>query len=67
MPAEADTSSASTETISLDSSKKTSVEQQAIKSLNYLSDEDKAKALKYIESLITLEKIKNDQTSATKN
>jgi hypothetical protein len=41
-----------------------SVEQQALNALNYLSEEDKSKVLKYIESLVQIEAPSNDQTSA---
>jgi len=47
------------------STEKLSVEQQALAALSHLNDEDKAKVLEYIGSLITLEKVKNDQASAT--
>ena len=47
-----------------DSSERKAVEQQAINALNFLSDKDKEKVLKYIESLVTLEKVKNDERSA---
>lgn len=40
------------------------VEQQAANALGYLSDRDKEKVLKYIESLLNLEKIKNDEASS---
>jgi hypothetical protein len=40
------------------------VEQQAANALGHLSDRDKEKVLKYIESLLTLEKIKNDEASS---
>ena len=66
MPADS-TTSAPNDPSFLEASGKSSVEQQAISALNHLSPEDKTKALKYIESLVTLEKIKNDQTSATEN
>jgi hypothetical protein len=45
--------------------KKQLVEQQALNALNYLSDRDKEKVLKYIQSLLSLEEIKNDEASAT--
>jgi hypothetical protein len=45
--------------------KKQLVEQQALSALNYLSDRDKEKVLKYIQSLLFLEEIKNDEASAT--
>jgi hypothetical protein len=48
-----------------DSPEQNSVEQQALKALNYLSEEDKSKVLKYIESLVHLEISQNDETSAT--
>jgi len=41
------------------------VEEQAINALNHLSDKDKEKVLKYIQSLLTLEEVKNDKASAT--
>ena len=43
------------------------VEQQALLALSHLSDKDKAKVLKYIESLLILEKIKDDQGSPAQN
>lgn len=43
------------------------VEQQAVKALAHLDDEDKRKVLEYITSLITLENAKNDQTSTTQD
>jgi hypothetical protein len=50
-----------------DSTENITAEQQAIKSLNYLSPDDKSKVLEYIASLIALEKVKNDQTSTPQN
>ena len=44
-----------------------SVDQQALKALKFLSDADKHKVLEYIASLVTLEKIKDDQTSSPQN
>jgi hypothetical protein len=41
------------------------VEQQAANALSHLSDRDKEKVLKYIESLLNLDKIKNDEASST--
>jgi len=49
------------------SSDQSAVEQQAMAALNYLSPKDKTKVLEYIASLITLEKVKNDQRSAPQN
>jgi hypothetical protein len=40
------------------------IQQQAIKALAYLSDEDKLKVLEYIDSLVNLHKIHNDQGSS---
>lgn len=48
-----------------DSSEHPSVEQQAIKALSYLPEDDKAKVLEYIDNLINLHDAHNDQTSAT--
>jgi hypothetical protein len=45
----------------------TAVEQQAVKALAHLDDEDKRKVLEYITSLINLENAKNDQTSTTQD
>jgi hypothetical protein len=42
-----------------------SVEQQAIKALSYLNEDEKSKVLEYIDSLITLHEVHNDQRSAT--
>ena len=47
-----------------DSPDQISIEQQALDALDYLSDEDKSKVLKYIESLIQLQSPSNDKTSA---
>jgi len=47
------------------SAKKSLVEEQALQALQHLSQEDKSKVIEYIDSLITLEKVKNDQTSTT--
>ena len=44
-----------------------SVEQQALNALNFLNDTDKHKVLEYISSLVTLEKVKDDQRSSTQN
>ena len=45
---------------------KSLVEEQAINALSHLSDKDKDKVLRYIESLVNLEQVnKNDQTSTT--
>jgi hypothetical protein len=44
---------------------KNTVEEQALQALSHLSDKDQAEVLKYIESLVTLEKVKNDQGSTT--
>ena len=42
------------------------VEEQAINALAHLSDKDKEKVLRYIESLVTLEQVKkNDEASTT--
>jgi hypothetical protein len=41
------------------------IEQQALEALNYLSEDDKTKVLKYIESLIFLQTSQNDETSST--
>jgi hypothetical protein len=41
-----------------------SIEQQALNALDYLSEEDKSKVLKYIESLIQIDAPSNDKTSA---
>jgi hypothetical protein len=41
------------------------VEQQALHALQYLSDDDKKKVLEYIGNLVTLQKVKDDQASAT--
>lgn len=46
-----------------DSPDQLSVEQQALLALNYLSEEDKSKVLRYIESLVHLENTQNDKTS----
>lgn len=43
------------------------VEQQAVKALAHLADEDKRKVLEYIASLVKLENAKNDQTSITQD
>ena len=43
------------------------IEQQALHALTHLSDKDKASVLSYIESLVTLEKVKNDQRSPTQD
>lgn len=43
------------------------VEQQALAALGHLSDKDKVKVLKYLESILTLEKIKDDQGSPAQN
>jgi hypothetical protein len=43
------------------------VEQQAVKALAHLDDENKRKVLEYIISLINLKDVKNDQTSATQD
>jgi len=49
----------------VDSTAKNTVEEQALQALRYLSDDDQAAVLKYIDSLVTLEKVKNDQGSTT--
>jgi len=41
------------------------VERQAITALAYLSQSDKHKVLQYIDSLMLLEKVQNDQRSTT--
>jgi hypothetical protein len=50
-----------------DSIEQNTVEQQALHALAHLSDKDKASVLSYIESLVTLEKVKNDQRSSTQD
>ena len=47
-----------------DSVEHDSVEQQAIKALAHLEPEEKVKVLEYIESLVNLHEIHNDQGSA---
>ena len=51
--------------MSTDSSEHSSVEQQALKAVRYLSPEEQRKVLAYISSLINLEKVKNDERSST--
>lgn len=41
----------------------TSIEQQALHMLTFLSTEDKEKILKYIKNLLTLKQIKDDERS----
>lgn len=48
-----------------DSSEQHTVEQQAVNALAYLNDKDKHQVLQYIDSLILLETVKNDQRSST--
>ena len=46
---------------------KSLIEQQAIDALSHLSDSDQAKVLAYIESLLNLAAVKNDQRSVTQS
>lgn len=41
------------------------VERQALEALEHLSDKDKHKVLEYIQSLLHLAEVKNDQASST--
>jgi hypothetical protein len=43
------------------------VEQQALNALSYLSPEEQRHVLEYINSIINLDKTKNDQGSSVKN
>lgn len=49
------------------SSKQELVEHHALMALRHLSDADQEKVLEYIEHLLTLEKVKNDQGSSTQD
>lgn len=48
-----------------DSEAHKAIERQAIDALAYLSPADKHKVLQYIDSLMLLEKVQNDQRSTT--
>lgn len=47
--------------------KSDSVKQQALNALQHLDEKDKEHILKYIQSLLTLDKAENDQRSSTQN
>lgn len=47
-----------------DVSPELSVEQQAVNALGYLDDKSKQKVLEYIDSLITLDKVNNDERNS---
>jgi hypothetical protein len=51
----------------VDQLEQSSIDQQALNALKFLSDSDKHKVLEYIASLVTLEKVKDDQTSSPQN